>query len=771
MSNGTSVKKRNGSIEPLNLEKIHRMVEEACEGLAGVSASQVEIQSGIQFYDGISTAEIQEILIRSASDLITLDNPNYQYVASRLLLFAVRKSLYGRLRELPTLEEHIVSCVTQEVYDADIYSKYSLEEIRKADSFLDHGRDFLFTYAGLRQVVDKYLVQDRSGGGVYETPQFMYIMIALTIFAEYPKETRMNYVERYYEAISKHKINIPTPIMGGVRTPIRQFASCVLVDIDDTLDSIFSSDMAVGKYVAQRAGIGINAGRIRGINSKIRGGEVQHTGVVPFLKKFESTVRCCTQNGIRGGSATVHFPIWHQEIQDIIVLKNNKGTEDNRVRKLDYSIQLSALFYQRFIDNEQITLFSPHDVPGLYDSFGTEDFDELYVKYENDESVPKKTISAQELILDLLKERAETGRIYIMNIDHCNSHSSFIDKVEMSNLCQEITLPTKPIQHIDDETGEIALCILSAINIGKIRDVSDFESFCDLSVRSLDELIDFQQYPVRAAEIATKARRSLGVGFIGLAHYLAKQGVKYDDPKAWQLIHDLTESFQYNLLKATVNLAKEKGACEYSDNTKYSHGILPIDTYKKDVDELVPNNLKYDWESLREEVKQYGVRNSTLSAQMPSESSSVVCNATNGIEPPRGYLSVKKSKKGPLKQIVPSYNSLKNNYTLLWDMSGNTGYINIVAVMQKFFDQAISGNWSYNPQHYEGSEVPTSVMAQDLLTTYKYGWKTSYYQNTYDIKTDEVVENLDNESSDNKLECLLNELSNAEEEACESCSI
>ena len=361
--------------------------------------------------------------------------------------------------------------------------------------------------------------------------------------------------------------------------------------------------------------------------------------------------------------------------------------------------------------------------------------------------------------------------MYLMNIDHCNSHSSFTDKVEMSNLCQEITLPTKPIQHIDDETGEIALCILSAINIGKIRDVSDFEVLCDLSVRSLDELIDFQQYPVRAAEIATKARRSLGVGFIGLAHYLAKQGVKYDDPKAWQLIHDLTESFQYNLLKATINLAKEKGACEYSNNTKYSHGILPIDTYKKDVDELVPNNLKYDWESLREEVKQYGVRNSTLSAQMPSESSSVVCNATNGIEPPRGYLSVKKSKKGPLKQIVPSYNSLKNNYTLLWDMSGNTGYINIVAVMQKFFDQAISGNWSYNPQHYEGSEVPTSVMAQDLLTTYKYGWKTSYYQNTYDIKTDEVVENLDNESSDNKLECLLNELSKAEEEACESCSI
>jgi len=771
MTNGTKVKKRNGTIEPLNLEKMHVMVELACKGLAGVSASQVEIQSGIQFYDGISTGEIQEILIRSASDLIDLDHPNYQYVAARLLLYSVNKQIFGRLHDHPKLIDQVKKCVDVGVYDKELLDLYSEEEFAKLETFIDHDRDYLFTYAGLRQVVDKYLVQDRSTGALYESPQFMYLLISASIFSKYSPEIRLDYVKKYYDAISKHKINIPTPIMAGVRTPLRQYASCVLVDIDDTLDSIFSSDMAIGKYVAQRAGIGINAGRIRGINAKIRGGEVQHTGVVPFLKKFESTVRCCTQNGIRGGSATVHFPIWHQEIEDIIVLKNNKGTEDNRVRKLDYSIQLSKLFYERFIENKEITLFSPHDVPGLYDSFGTESFDELYIKYENDDTIPKKSLNAQELILDLLKERAETGRMYLMNIDHCNSHSSFTDKVEMSNLCQEITLPTKPIQHIDDETGEIALCILSAINIGKIRDVSDFEVLCDLSVRSLDELIDFQQYPVRAAEIATKARRSLGVGFIGLAHYLAKQGVKYDDPKAWQLIHDLTESFQYNLLKATVNLAKEKGACEYSDNTKYSHGILPIDTYKKDVDELVPNNLKCDWESLREEVKEYGVRNSTLSAQMPSESSSVVCNATNGIEPPRGYLSVKKSKKGPLKQIVPSYNTLKNNYTLLWDMTGNTGYINIVAVMQKFFDQAISGNWSYNPQHYEGSEVPTSVMAQDLLTTYKYGWKTSYYQNTYDVKTDEVEENLGNDISDKKLECLLNELSNAEEEACESCSI
>jgi ribonucleoside-diphosphate reductase alpha chain len=766
MSNGTKVVKRSGDVESLDLNKLHVMVEESCRDLAGVSASQVEMQSGIQFYSGITTAEIQEILIRSASDLIDLEHPNYQFVAARLLLFSIRKQIFGRIYNGLTVLEHTRKCVEMGVYDSEILNLYTEEEFEKLESFIDHDRDYLFTYAGLRQVVDKYLVQDRSTGELYETPQYMYLLIAATIFSKYPKETRLDYVKKYYDAISKHKINIPTPIMAGVRTPLRQYASCVLVDVDDTLDSIFSSDMAIGRYVSQRAGIGINAGRIRGINSKIRGGEVQHTGVVPFLKKFEATVRCCTQNGIRGGSATVHFPIWHQEIEDILVLKNNKGTEDNRVRKLDYSIQISKLFYERFIKNEEVSLFSPHAVPGLYDAFGTDGFDDLYVRYERDESIPRKTIGAQELFLDLLKERAETGRIYIMNIDHCNSHSSFIDKVEMSNLCQEITLPTKPIQHIDDPDGEIALCILSAINVGKIKTNDELEVLCDLSVRSLDELIDFQGYPVKSAEIATRARRSLGVGYIGLAHYLAKHGEHYGDPRAWQLVHDLTEAFQYYLIKATVRLAREKGPCEYSHRTKYAQGILPIDTYKRDVDEIVPNELKYDWESLRQQVKKYGVRNSTLSAQMPSESSSVVSNATNGIEPPRGYLSVKKSKKGPLKQIVPQYQTLKNNYTLLWDMPSNLGYINIVAVMQKFFDQAISGNWSYNPQNYSDNEVPVSVMAQDLLMCYKMGWKTAYYQNTYDIKTDEVVEEPKQE-----LQSLLDDIMSGDEDDCESCKI
>ena len=764
MSNGTKVIKRNGALEPLNLEKLHIMVEEACKGLAGVSASQVEMQSGIQFYDGITTAEIQEILIRSASDLIDLDNPNYQFVAARLLLFSIRKSIYGKMKDLPNLSKQIFAGVDGGIYDGDIIKKYNMAEVAELDRYIDHDRDFLFTYAGLRQVVDKYLVQDRSTGKVFETPQFMYMLIAMTIFAEYPKETRLSYVKRYYDAISKHKINIPTPIMAGVRTPLRQFASCVLVDVDDTLDSIFSSDMAIGRYVAQRAGIGINAGRIRGINSKIRGGEVQHTGVVPFLKKFESTVRCCTQNGIRGGSATVHFPIWHQEIEDILVLKNNKGTEDNRVRKLDYSIQISKLFYERFIQDGEITLFSPHDAPGLYDSFGTDAFDDLYVQYEKDSSIPKKTVKAQELILNLLKERAETGRVYIMNLDHCNSHSSFIDKINMSNLCQEITLPTDPIQHIDG-AGEIALCILSAINVGKVKSDEELEELCDLSVRGLDEIIDYQKYPVAAAELSTKARRSLGVGYIGLAHYLAKLGFKYDSQEAWDAVHGLSESFQYYLLKASNQLAKEKGACQYFERTKYSHGILPIDTYKKDVDEISSVEYQHDWETLRRDIMDSGLRHSTLSAQMPSESSSVVSNATNGIEPPRGYLSVKKSKKGPLKQIVPQYQTLKNHYTLLWDMPNNAGYINVVAVMQKFFDQAISGNWSYNPENYPDNEVPVSVMAQDLLNTYKYGWKTSYYQNTYDHKTDEIKEDKPS------LDSLVQELLNSGEDDCESCKI
>ena len=731
-----NVKKRNGrGSESLNIDKIHEMVEYACEDISGVSASQVEMNSDLQFYNGITTEEIQQILIKSASDLISLDTPNYQYVAARLLLYSLRKQIFRRLWDHPHIYTHVKKCIDKGVYDPEIFNWYDKRDFDRMENWVTHERDYDFTYAGLRQVIDKYLVQDRSTGEVFESPQFMYMLISATLFAKYPKNKRMSYVKKYYDAISKFKINIPTPIMAGVRTPIRQYASCVLVDVDDTLPSIFSSDMAIGKYVAQRAGIGINAGRIRGINSRIRGGEVQHTGVIPFLQKFQATVKCCTQNGVRGGSATVHFPIWHKEIEDIIVLKNNKGTEDNRVRKLDYSIQLSKLFYERFINEEDITLFSPHEVPELYDSWGTPEFDKLYETAERKTSVWKKKVPAQELFFDMLKERAETGRIYIMNIDHCNEHSSFKDRITMSNLCQEITLPTEPIEHIDGK-GEIALCILSAINVGKINDIDDLESLCDLSVRALDELIDLQKYPVKAAEVSTKARRSLGIGYIGLAHYLAKNKLSYNDKQAWKEVDRLTEAFQYYLLRASNDIAKEKGKCEYFHRTKYSDGVLPIETYKKEVDEIVNRKLTMKWEQLRKDIREHGLRHSTLSAQMPSESSSVVSNATNGIEPPRDYLSIKKSKKGTLKQVVPDYYRFKNFYTLLWDMKSNEGYINIVAIMQKYFDQSISGNWSYNPENYEDNQVPVSVMAEDLLTTYRLGWKTSYYQNTYDAKRD-----------------------------------
>jgi ribonucleoside-diphosphate reductase alpha chain len=770
MKSDLNIVKRDGAKVVLDVQKIHKVVNFACEGLANVSSSLIQMNAGIQFAEGMTTSQIQDLLVRSANDLISLENPNYQYAAARLLAYGVYKDVYGSFDKI-SLKEMIKVNIERGVYDSAILDSYTDEEFAKLDSYIHHKRDENFTFAGLRQVVDKYLCQDRSSGQIFETPQHMYMMIAATLFANYPQEDRLYYVRRYYDSTSLFKINIPTPVMAGVRTPVRQFASCVLVDSDDTLDSIFASDMSIGRYTAQRAGIGINAGRIRGVNAKIRGGEVAHTGLIPFLKKFEATVRCCTQNGVRGGSATTHFPFWHQEIQDILVLKNNKGTEDNRVRKLDYSIQLNKTMYERLLTQQDITLFSPHDVPGLYEAYFGDPavFQELYEKYERATSIKKKTIPAMELFSALIKERAETGRIYIMNVDHCNTHSSFKDPVYMSNLCQEITLPTKPLNHIDDEEGEIALCILSAINVGTLKDLDDLEDLCELAVRALEEIIDYQRYPIKAAEISTKARRSLGIGYIGLAHYLAKNQVQYHDPKAWKLVHDLTEAFQYYLLKASNKLAEERGACDYFNRTKYSDGILPIDTYKKEVDELGKFKLKYDWDTLRKDIQQHGLRHSTLSAQMPSESSSVVSNATNGIEPPRGYLSVKKSKKGPLKQVVPQYNTLKNHYTLLWEMPSNEGYINIVSVMQKFFDQAISGNWSYNPTHFPDNEVPMSVMMKDLLNTYKYGWKTSYYQNTYDYKSDGDI--VDETKQEPLARTEFNGTDEEYDEHCEACAI
>ena len=762
------ITKRDGTLEPLELEKLHKVVFAACEDIKGVSASEVELRSNVQFYDGIASTDIQETLIKSAADLISEETPGYQYVGGRLINYHLRKMVYGEYNPW-SLVEIVKKNIDRGFYDPELLDIYTQAEWNTLNSFVRHERDDNLTYAAMEQFRGKYLVKNRVTGEIFETPQVAYILIAATLFSHYPRETRLKYVKEYYDAISNFDVSLPTPVMAGVRTPQRQFSSCVLIETDDSLDSINATTSSIVKYVSQKAGIGIGAGSIRALGSPIRNGDAYHTGVIPFYKMFQSATRSCSQGGVRNGAATLYYPVWHYEVEDLLVLKNNKGTEDNRVRKLDYSIQLNKTMYERLLSGADITLFSPHDVPGLYEAyFGDADvFKELYEKYERATSIKKTKISAMELFSALVKERAETGRIYIMNVDHCNTHSSFKDKVYMSNLCQEITLPTKPLTHIDDPEGEIALCILSAINVGVIKSLDDLEELCELAVRALEEIIDYQKYPIKAAEISTKARRSLGVGYIGLAHYLAKHHVNYADQKAWTMVHDLTEAFQYYLLKASNKLAQERGACEYFNRTKYSDGILPIDTYKADVDTIVENKLNYDWETLRNNIKEHGLRHSTLSAQMPSESSSVVSNATNGIEPPRGYLSVKKSKKGPLKQIVPQYQTLKNHYTLLWEMSSNEGYINIVSAMQKFFDQAISGNWSYNPTQYPDNEVPMSVMLQDLLNTYKYGWKTSYYQNTYDYKTD--PSELEDEQPQVELQPTL--ITEDDDEECEACAI
>jgi len=763
-----NIVKRDGSKEPLDINKMHFVVDQACEGLSGVSSSLVEMNANLQFKDGMSSREIQDILIRSAADLISIETPNYQYAAARLLLWSLRKEVFGRF-EYANFQELLERNIAAGVYDREILEKYSPTELKKLATFIKHDRDLDFTYAGLQQLVDKYLIQDRVTKRLYETPQFAFLLVAATLYAEYPHETRLRYVKDYYDALSTHKINLPTPVLGGVRTPIRQFASCVLVDTGDSLDSIFNTVNAVGKYTARRAGLGINMGRIRGIGSKIRGGEVAHTGIIPFLKVFEATVKSTSQNGIRGGNATLNFPIWHQEVESIIVLKNNKGTEDSRVRRLDYCISLSKLFYERLLTGGVITLFSPHDAPGLYEAYGTPEFDAMYEKFERSSKIPKKQVKAIELFSDILKERLETGRIYFMNIDHANEHSSFIDLIKMTNLCTEITLPTFPIEHIDEMTpGEIALCILTSINVGVIKDPSELEHLCDLAVRALDALIDYQDYPVAAA-LGTKRRRSLGIGFTGLAHYLAKHKVKYDDPRAAQLTHELSEALQFYSLKASNQLAEEKGACELFSRTKYSQGILPIDTYKKDVDALIQAPpLKLDWEWLRGRILQFGLRNSTLTAQAPVESSSLVTNSTNGIEPPRALMSVKKSKKGTIKQIVPQLATLKHHYTLLWDMKDNFGYFSIVGAMQKFFDQSISANWNYNPLNFENNEIPLQHLVQDMLMAYKMGHKTSYYSQTYDLKTDDTVDDIQatkpySAANDSQVE--------DEDDDCEACKI
>lgn len=734
------VTKRDGTKEAVDLEKIHRVLEWAVEGLDNVSVSQIEMKSSIQLFDGMSTGDIHETLVKTAADLISEETPNYQYVAARLSVFHIRKESYGRFTP-PSLYKHINNLTDSGIYDKHILEDYTKSEIDELDKVIKHNRDLDFAYAGIQQLQGKYLVQNRVTKKVFESPQMLYMLIAMCLFSRYKKD-RLYYVTRFYESASKHKISLPTPIMSGVRTPTRQFSSCVVIESNDSLDSINATCSSIVKYVSRRAGIGINAGRIRAVGSEIRGGEAVHTGIIPFLKLFQTAVKCCSQGGVRGGAATVFYPLWHREAESLLVLKNNRGVDDNRVRQMDYGVQINKLLYTRLIKKENISLFSPSDVPNLYEAFFADQdlFEKLYLKYEADESIEKRVVPATELFSSLLQERASTGRIYIQNVDHCNTHSSFkpdIAPIRQSNLCMEITLPTTPSESLYDPEGEIGLCTLAAVNLGKLLNLKDdMEEQCDLLVRALDELLDYQDYPLMAAEFPSKTRRTLGVGVINYAYYLAKNGVKYSDGSAKDLTHETFESLQYHLLKASNKLAEEKGACGLFSETKYADGLLPIDTYKDTVDTICSTPYKMDWELLRADIKKFGLRNSTLTAQMPSETSSQVSNGTNGIEPPRGLISVKASKDGILKQVVPEIDNPDVKYELLWDMPNNRGYLELVAIMQKFVDQSLSANTNYDPTRFPSGKVPMKQLIQDLLVAYKMGVKTLYYHNTRDGAND-----------------------------------
>jgi len=760
------VQKRNGAREPLDLDKLHKVVFYACNDIAGVSPSEVEIKSSIQFFNGITTNEIQETLIKAAADLITEETPNYQWVAGRLINYHLRKQVYNDFKPA-----HLINVIEDNIergyYDDEILSLYSSDEIDQLNNYIKHYRDEDIAYVGMEQFRGKYLVQNRVTGQLFETPQIAYMMIAATLFGSYTNN-RMKWVKDYYDAISTFDISLPTPVMAGVRTNVRQFSSCVLIESDDSLDSINATANAVVKYVSQKAGIGIGAGRIRAINSPIRNGDAAHTGVIPFYKMFQSSVKSCSQGGVRGGAATLYYPLWHLEVEDMLVLKNNKGTEDNRVRHLDYGVQVNKLMYERLITGGNITLFSPSDVPGLYDSYfeDQEKFKELYEKAERNSKIRKKVITAIELFSIFMQERKNTGRIYLMNVDNVNEHSSFkqeLAPVRQSNLCAEITLPTSPMTDIFKGDGEVATCTLSAINWGNIKSLADFQKPCELAVRGLDALLSYQNYPVLAAELGTQKRRPLGVGIINFAYWLAKHDTNYTDPDL-ELVDEWTEAWSYYLIKASADLAIEQGQCPGFNETKYSDGILPIDTRKKEVDELVAHKERMPWDALRAQIKETGIRNSTLMALMPAETSAQISNSTNGIEPPRSLVSIKQSKHGVLKQVVPGIHRLKNKYELLWDQQSPEGYLKIVSILQKYIDQAISVNTSYNPIYFEDEKIPMSVMMKHLLMFYRYGGKNLYYFNTYDGQGEVDINKM---NADPLAQADLSEI----DDDCDSCTI
>lgn len=734
------VQKRSGKQEPLDLTKLHKVVMWACEGVTGVSASEVEMRAHLQFGSNklVKTSDIQEALIKAAADLISEDAPNYQYVAGRLINYHLRKGVYGQYEPIPFLD-HIKKNIDAGFYDPVFLTAYTEEELNELGAYIKHDRDMDLAYAGMEQMRGKYLVKNRYTGEILETPQMEAMLIAAFLFQAYPKETRLDWVKDYYDAISTHDLSLPTPIMAGVRTPQRQFSSCVLIETGDDLNSIFTSAHAIGLYVAQKAGIGINAGALRAVGSKIRNGDATSTGVIPFWRVLQDAVKSCSQGGVRGGAATMYYPWWHYEVEDLLVLKNSEGTEFNRLRQMDYGIQFNKLAYERLLKGEEVSLFSPSEVPGLFEAFyaDQDQFREIYERAERNTRLRKKKIKASDLFSLFMTQRKNTARVYCQNVDHSNEHGSFIEElapIRMSNLCTEVTLPTKPLYRIDDPNGEIALCILSAINWGKIKSKEDFERPARLAVRALDALINLQEYPVDAAAKAAIQRRSLGIGIINFAYWLAKNNLTYQDidEAGLALIDEYAEAWSYYLIKASVDLAEEQGACALNGETKYSLGVLPIDTYKAEVRELVPHVERMPWDELRVRLRKFGIRNSTLMALMPAETSAQIANATNGIEPALKLVTSKQSNDGVLPQVVPEFRRLKNKYDLRGTHKSPLGYLKIMAVLQKYIDQAISVNTSYNPAFYPDEQIPMSELLQHLVLSYRWGIKTLYYMNVED---------------------------------------
>ncbi len=741
MSKEITIVKRSGKKENFSADKINKVIQWACADVKNVSFELVAMNAHLQFFEGITSKDVHNILIEAAAGLITEQNPQYQEVASRLLNYQLRKEVWGG-KDAPRLYDFVKTNIeVNKIYDPEILTWYSKTDFDKLNDYVDHNRDFDFAYAGIKQLCEKYLVQDRVTKTIFETPQFAYMLIAMTLFKGY-KEKRLEYIKKAYNAFSRHKINLPTPLMAGVRTTLKSYASCMLITVDDTLRSIFASNNAIGFATANRYGIGINFSRIRATNSPVQNGTVVHTGPLPYLKMFEAAVKSCHQNGIRGGSATANVAFFHKDIEDILVLKNNAGTDDNRVRKLDYCIAFDGLFYDRFLKNQNVTLFSYHEVPELWNNFGMPGFKDIYEKAEKNPYIKyKKTINARELFMLFSKERFETGRMYVFNADHVNSHGSWTEQVDTTNLCVEVTHPLKPIYNIDDVNGEIGVCILAAVNLLEVKDDHDMNTTCDIIVRMLDELIEHQNYFAPAAAQFAKKRRSLGVGITNLAAIFAREGVKYWDKKAPNIAARLMESVSFYLLNASADLAKEKGPCEKYNLTKFSTGVLPIDTYKKEIDEFVTEKLHQDWEALRLKISKNGLRNSTLTALMPCESSAVIQSSTNGIEPPRSLITAKRSKAGIVPSVVPNVEKYGEHYTLAFEMPGNEGYLKVVAALQKFVDMSISTNLYYNVNKYPGRKVTQNDLIKDILTAYKYGIKTLYYTNTYDGDTQTALDN------------------------------